>query len=327
MNHMVAVVRSQSIFAILKWMAFAVTCSILSFQACLNFTTILQRPPRALSPRFAIDFERDSFMLAGEPVRILSGSIHYFRTPRELWMERLTYAHAAGLNTIDTFVEWSSHEPEEGRFDFHGQSDLVAFLEMAHNLSLMVILRPGPYIGAERDMVRARNFIYLCTHIMTRSSNFLPAYIKFADRYLREVFKRVRHLLVRSGGPIIMVQVESRYGMYSECNRTYLRHLRDLMRQELGSDTVLFATDRVGVGTMPCGRVEGVFPAIAFGAAANVSEVFATQRLYQKRGPLFVSELYTGWFDRWSMPHQHVNHASVAIALSEVLLAGASVNL
>ncbi|KAH7969195.1 hypothetical protein HPB52_015787 [Rhipicephalus sanguineus] len=213
-NNMVTVAKPQRITAILKRLAFAATCSFLFFQAWLKFTTNLQRPPRGQPSQFAIDFERDSFTLAGEPVRILSGSLHYFRTPRELWMERLTYARAAGLNTIDTFVEWSSHEPEEGHFDFRGQQDLVTFLEMAHNLSLMVILRPGPYIGAERDMV------------------------------------------------------ENKYGLSRECNRTYLRHLRDLMRQELGSDAALFTTDRFGVGAVPCGRVEGVFPAIAFGAGA-----------------------------------------------------------
>ncbi|XP_049521203.1 beta-galactosidase-like [Dermacentor silvarum] len=99
------------------------------------------------------------------------------------------------------------------------------------------------------------------------------------------------------------------------------------MRQELGGDTVLFTTDRVGVGTMSCGRVEGVYPAVAFGAMADVSDAFATLRLYQKRGPLFVSELYTGWFDRWAMPHQHMDPAMVASMLRQVLLAGASVNL
>ncbi|XP_065284064.2 beta-galactosidase-like [Dermacentor albipictus] len=318
--------KPRRIAALLKWLAFAVTCSILSFQSWRpKFTSNLQRP-RGQPSMFAIDFESGSFTLAGESVRILSGSVHYFRTPRELWMERLTYARAAGLNTIDTFVEWSSHEPEEGRFDFHGQRDLVAFLEMAHNLSLMVILRPGPYIGAERDMGGLPHWLLRTNsgiHLRTMDTR----YIKFADRYLTELFKRIKHLLVRNGGPIIMVQVENKYGLSTKCNRTYLRHLRYMMRQELGSDTVLFTTERVGVGSMSCGRVEGVYPAVAFGAAANVSEAFATQRLYQKRGPLFVSELYTGWYDRWAMPHRHVDPAMVASALRQILLAGASVNL
>ncbi|KAL3209582.1 hypothetical protein MRX96_038023 [Rhipicephalus microplus] len=124
-----------------------------------------------------------------------------------------------------------------------------------------------------------------------------------------------------------MAQVENKYGLSRKCNRTYLRHLRDLMRRELGSDTALFTTDRVGKGAESCGWVEGVFPAMAFGAVVNVSEVFAKQRLNQKRGPLFVSELYTGSNDRWAMPHRPMDHAMVASTLRRVLLAGASVNL
>lgn len=54
---------------------------------------------------------------------------------------------------MHSYVEWSSHEPEEGHFDFEGQQDLVRFLRIAHKLGFMVILRPGPYICAERDFV------------------------------------------------------------------------------------------------------------------------------------------------------------------------------
>lgn len=52
-----------------------------------------------------------------------------------------------------SYVEWSSHEPEEGEFDFDGEQNLVGFLQLAHSLGFMVILRPGPYICAERDFV------------------------------------------------------------------------------------------------------------------------------------------------------------------------------
>ncbi|KAL1433064.1 hypothetical protein MTO96_002036 [Rhipicephalus appendiculatus] len=42
---------------------------------------------------------------------------------------------------------------------------------------------------------------------------------------------------------------------------------------------------------------------------------------------MFVSELYTGWCDRWAVPHRHVDGVMVASTLRQVLLAGASVNL
>ncbi|XP_077520098.1 beta-galactosidase-like [Amblyomma americanum] len=314
---------------LVKWLTAAVVGSIIFLQARIPFFTAPQqlvRPAEPLGGAFAIDLERDSFTLRGELVRILSGSVHYFRTPPELWLERLMYARAAGLNTIDTFVEWSSHEPEEGHFDFQGQQDIVSFLETAHRLGLMVILRPGPYIGSQRDMGGLPYWLLRNgSDISLRTMD--ERYVAFADRYLVELFKRVRHLLIKNGGPIIMFQVESQYGESEECDHAYLQHLRDLMRSQLGNDTVLFTTHSVKASATSCGRIDGVFAAVAFGRGTNVSEAFAVQRRFQNRGPLFVSELYTGWYDQWMTPHRHVKSRSVAETLREVLVAGGSANL
>ena len=51
------------------------------------------------------------------------------------------------------YIEWSSHEPEPGVYDFTGDQDLVTFLKTAAAQDLLVILRPGPFIDAERDFV------------------------------------------------------------------------------------------------------------------------------------------------------------------------------
>lgn len=53
-------------------------------------------------------------------------------------------------------VEWSSHEPEPGVLDFSGNHDLEAFITAAQDQDLLVILRVGPFICAERDMVRGK---------------------------------------------------------------------------------------------------------------------------------------------------------------------------
>ena len=55
---------------------------------------------------------------------------------------------------LDRYVEWSSHEPEEGMYDFSGIADLASFLTIAQDEDLVVILRLGPFMDAERDMVR-----------------------------------------------------------------------------------------------------------------------------------------------------------------------------
>ena len=40
-----------------------------------------------------------------------------------------------------------------GRYDFSGFNDVTTFISKAQEEDLMVILRPGPFIDAERDMV------------------------------------------------------------------------------------------------------------------------------------------------------------------------------
>ncbi len=59
----------------------------------------------------------------------------------------------AGLNVLDTYVEWSLHNPKDGVYDFNGMANVTHFLDIAVAEDFLVILRPGPYICAERDNV------------------------------------------------------------------------------------------------------------------------------------------------------------------------------
>lgn len=51
------------------------------------------------------------------------------------------------------YVEWSMHEPEFDQWVWDGDADIVDFIKIAQEEDLFVILRPGPYICAERDFV------------------------------------------------------------------------------------------------------------------------------------------------------------------------------
>lgn len=44
-------------------------------------------------------------MLDGKPLRIVSGSLHYFRLPAAYWRDRLRKLKAAGLNSVATYVQ------------------------------------------------------------------------------------------------------------------------------------------------------------------------------------------------------------------------------
>jgi len=48
--------------------------------------------------------------------------------------------------------------------------------------------------------------------------------------------------LRKNGGPILMIQVENEYGLFGVCDRPYGIWLRDMMRQKVGNDTVLYTS-------------------------------------------------------------------------------------
>lgn len=56
---------------------------------------------------------------------------------------------------LGRYVAWNFHEPQPGQYEFTGDHDVEHFIQLAHELGLLVILRPGPYICAEWDMVSA----------------------------------------------------------------------------------------------------------------------------------------------------------------------------
>ena len=107
-----------------------------------------------MSSRFEI---KDDFYLDGEKIRIISGSIHYFRVVSEYWRDRLEKLKALGCNTVETYIPWNFHEKEKGEFNFSGDRDIAGFVRLAQELGLWVILRPSPYICAEWELKSVKN--------------------------------------------------------------------------------------------------------------------------------------------------------------------------
>lgn len=54
---------------------------------------------------------------------------------------------------VGRYIPWNFHEPQPEQYQFSGEHDVEYFIKLAHELGLLVILRPGPYICAEWDMV------------------------------------------------------------------------------------------------------------------------------------------------------------------------------
>ncbi|NXJ59850.1 BGAL galactosidase, partial [Rostratula benghalensis] len=282
-----------------------------------------QASPPARS--FQLDYEGDCFRKDGAPFRYISGSIHYARVPRPAWRDRLLKMYMSGLSAVQVYVPWNYHEPLPGVYDFAGDRDVEAFLDLTAELGLLVILRPGPYICAEWEMGGLPAWLLWKPDIVLRSSD--PAYLAAVDSWLHVLLPKIKPRLYQYGGNIISVQVENEYGSYYACDYGYLRHLLGSFRALLGTEVLLFTTDGAQAWELRCGTLQGLYATVDFGPDSNVTEAFGAQRRVEPKGPLVNSEYYTGWLDYWGEAHASTSSARVAQGLEDMLQLGASVNM
>ncbi|KAG8231348.1 hypothetical protein J437_LFUL012258 [Ladona fulva] len=274
---------------------------------------------------FRIDYEGDQFLKDGLPFRYVSGSLHYFRVPATYWRDRLQKLRAAGLNAVSTYVDWSKHEPQPDEYNFTDDLDIARFIQIAQEEDLYVILRPGPYICAERDMGGFPPWLLVKNPNMklrTRDSS----YRRFVSKWFSVLLPLIKPYLYGNGGPVIMVQVENEYGSFPACDFDYTSWLRDEYKQYVGNAAVLFTTDGNADGYLKCGKIADVYATVDFGSGGDIASSFRALRNHEPRGPLVNSEFYPGWLDHWESPHSLVSAQKVADSLDRLLAHNASVN-
>ncbi|MFS0725481.1 beta-galactosidase [Paenibacillus sp. 1P07SE] len=264
--------------------------------------------------------EGDHFVYNGERTRLMSGAIHYFRVVPEYWEDRLLKLKALGLNTVETYIPWNGHEPRKGEFRFEGLYDLEAFVKLAGELGLHVILRPSPYICAEWEFGGLPAWLLAEPAIRLRCYD--KTYLAHVDAYYDQLLPRIKPLLCTNGGPVIALQIENEYGSYGNDKR-YLAHIRDAMVGR-GMDVLLFTSDGPDDAMLQGGTLEGVLATVNFGSGA--AGAFRLLRKYQPEGPLMCMEFWNGWFDHWMEQHHTREADDVAAAVDELLTAGGSIN-
>ncbi len=240
-------------------------------------------------------YQNEQFILDGEPITILSGAVHYFRTVPECWEDRLLKLKACGLNTVETYTCWNLHERKEGEFDFSGMLDIERFIKTAQKLGLLVILRPGPYICAEWDFGGLPSWLLAYPDIALRCDD--PLYLEKVKPYYRELLGRIRPYLCTNGGNVIMVQVENEYGSYGD-DKIYLQKIVDIYREN-GIDCLLFTSDGTAKWMLSGGTLPDVLAVANFGS--YVPQIL-TLKEFQKDRPLMCGEFWDGWFDHWYEP-------------------------
>ena len=261
------------------------------------------------------------FLKDGEPIKLISGAVHYFRNMKDTWRDIFKKARALGLNCIETYCAWNMHEKKVGEYDFTGNLDLSAFIKMAEEEGLMVIVRPGPYICAEREFGGLPWWLQAMDDMEIRCLN--PVYMEHFTRYLKRVFDEVRPLLSTNGGPVIMLQCENEYGYYGD-DKEYLKRLYEIYREN-GIDVPLFTSDGTGENDLLDGTIDGCLSTLNFGS--RVEENFKAHDKLFPNMPKMCMEMWTGWFDAWGDDRHHTTSASDYAGVVDDMLKRGSLNM
>jgi len=271
-----------------------------------------------------------NFVMDGRPITLLSGSLHYWRVPRDYWWDRLLRLREAGFNALETYVPWSLHQrhPPPVAPSFEGSLDLLHFLRLARRLGLMVILRPGPYICSEMDLGGLPSWLLARG---ARLRTYDPTYIAAVDEWWGTLLPMVAPEQVQHGGAVIMVQVENEYGNYAQfsSNKTagaqYMAHLVTLLRQA-DITLPLLTSDppqrmQLGAYLEEFARHENLLQTSNFGkdrtgqymrqADMAIASLIVNQA--QHKRPRMTMELWGGWFDHWGA-HSHARVNGMALA-------------
>ncbi|XP_023677057.1 beta-galactosidase-1-like protein 2 isoform X2 [Paramormyrops kingsleyae] len=273
----------------------------------------------AKNMRQGLTANSSQFTLNGEPIRILGGSIHYFRVPRAYWSDRLLKMKACGINTLTTYVPWNLHEPERGVFDFQGQQDLEAYIREAGRVGLWVILRPGPYICSEWELGGLPSWLLRDPNMKLRTT--YPGFMKAVNSFFDELMPRVVPLQFHKGGPIIAVQVENEYGSYAKDDQC-LPFIKEAMLSRGICELLLTSDAHDG---FKCGGVNGALKTINF--QKLTPEVRKHLEKMAPEKPKLVMEYWTGWFDVWAEPHHTFKAEEMVSIVTEILKLGMSINL
>lgn len=267
----------------------------------------------------------DQFYVNQQPIKIISGSIHYFRSTPEMWDDLLDKLKQLGCNTVETYVPWNLHQPQEGQFDFEGSLDIVKFLKKAQEHGLYAIVRIGPYICAEVDFGGLPWWL-VTKNLRIRTND--SVYLDYVRIYFKRLIDELRITFVENGGNLILGQLENEYGSYAN-DKSYLYELYKII-DENNFTPPLVTSDGAWGNMLENGTMYnelGILPTVNFGSNAKVH--FNTLQNFvgsEVKIPYMCMEFWCGWFTSWG--HKQINRTdadNVANELKEILKRG-SVN-
>ena len=294
---------------------------LLSFLTIIAFALSVSAKPKSQTIHTFTQGD-GTFLLDGKPFIVKAAELHYARIPREYWDHRIKMCKALGMNAICAYVFWNYHEPQPGVWDFSGNHDLAAFMELCKKNGMWVIVRPGPYVCAEWEMGGLPWWLLKDRSIKLRTldEKFMKPAIAFENK-VAEVLAPYR---LENGGNIIMVQVENEYGSYAKY-KPYVSAMRDALRAAGWDKTTLFQCD--WSSNFTDNALDDLVWTMNFGTGANVLDQFKKLGELRPNAPRMCSEYWSGWFDGWGRAHETRPATDMVNGISTMLDNGISLSL
>ncbi|XP_051012758.1 beta-galactosidase-1-like protein 2 [Acomys russatus] len=268
--------------------------------------------------KVGLKVEGSQFTLEGSPFRIIAGTIDYFRIPRESWRISLRKMQAGGFNTLTTHVPWNLHEPAVGQFHFTGNIDLIAFITMASEAGLWVILCPGPYIGSDVDLGGLPSWLLKDPKMRLRTT--YKGFTRAVNRYFDQLISRVAQFQYKRGGPIIAVQVENEYGSYY-MDKKYMAYVKTALVSRGITELLMTADDGAHLKK---GHLKNVLATIHM---KNIKrETYEDLESIQGKSPILMMVYTANSFDTWGALRNIGNPHMLTKDVHEMFNLGFSLN-
>lgn len=155
-----------------------------------------------------ITWDAKSLLVDGHRMMPVMGEMHYSRIPATEWKIELEKMKEGGVNIVATYIFWNHIEEIEGQYDWSGQRDLRAFLEVCREVKMPVVIRIGPWCHGEARMGGIPDWVFT-KNCETRVED--PVFLELTTEWYRQVFTQVQGLQWKDGGPVMGCQFDNEY--------------------------------------------------------------------------------------------------------------------
>ena len=256
-----------------------------------------------------VKFDKYSLIVNGERKFLKSGTLHYFRVfGEDEWKDRLSKMKSGGYNCVDLYLCWSFHNPRKDFWDFEGYKNIRTLFQVAKDLNMFIILRPGPYINAEVSAGGLPYWLMKQKDVVLRNRidgdyTYSSAYMEHLKGWYGKVLP-----IIKDFDNLIALQIENEYSTNGGENE-YIKELYQIVRSYdinvpiFHNDAYIAGLYADDVDIYACDIYPYINPktnwreeTYAFDTLDNLEEVV---RMFKDNAPLFIAEMQSGWYDKW----------------------------